>query len=498
MLATEQAIEAVADRLVTREHAASVGRLATSLAIADKEAALGRPLTDSQRRAIAHVVTSRRALDLVVGVAGSGKTTTLDVMRAAYEGNGYRVLGTAISGQAARALHDEAGVASRTIASLVWRLEHHQLTLDERTVLLIDEAGMADDQAMLKLLAAVDVAGAKAVVVGDHHQLDAVEAGGGLEALISRHGPAAHVLDENIRQHDPAERGALDQLRNGQVTEAIDWYRDNERLRTTPTRDDALDTAIAAWQADLRAGHETVLLAWRRRDVAALNERARQRRIATGAITGPEIEAPGGKRFAVGDRVVTLAPSGDGRFVTSERGTVTAIGHEQLTVRFDDGHHESLICEQLGSDRLDHAYAVTVHRMQGATVDRAHVFADGGGRELAYVAMSRARDTSHVYVVADDHEQAAEDLTVEWSTDSRQRWILDVDEPALGDRARRPNLAYRTETTLRLARLRAERDAVQAMAPEADARLRSLDLQLRLEQVAPWPAPGRGIGLGRG
>lgn len=158
------------------------------------------------------------------------------------------------------------------------------------------------------------------------------------------------------------------------------------------------------------------------------------------------------------------------------------------------GGHESLIGEQLGNDRLDHAYAVTVHRMQGATVDRAHVFADGGGRELAYVAMSRARHTSHVYVVADDHDQAGEDLTVEWSRDRRQRWVLDVDEPALVDRTRRPNLAPRTENALRLARLRAERDAVQAVAPVADARLRSLDLQLRLEHVGQRSAPGRALG----
>jgi ATP-dependent exoDNAse (exonuclease V) alpha subunit len=59
--------------------------------------------------------------------------------------------------------------------------------------------------------------------------------------------------------------------------------------------------------------------------------------------------------------------------------------------------------------------------MQGATVDRAHVCADGGGRELAYVAMSRARDTSHVYVVADDTDQAIGDLTVEWSAERGQR-----------------------------------------------------------------------------
>jgi conjugative relaxase-like TrwC/TraI family protein len=413
VLATEQAIEAVAKRLVGRESSVVVGRLATGLAIAHKQRALGRSLTDSQRHAIAHVFASGRSLDLIVGVAGSGKTTALDVLRAGYEGNGYRVLGTAISGQAARTLLDEAGVDSRTIASLVRRLERQQLTLDERTVLLIDEAGMADDRAVLKLLAAVDVAGAKAVIVGDHRQLDAVEAGGGLEALINRHGPAVHVLHDNIRQHDPAERSALRQLRNGKVAAAVDWYRDNDRLRIAPTRDDALDAAIEAWEADVRAGHETVLLAWRRRDVAALNERARRRKVEAGAITGPALAAPGGKRYAVGDRVVTLSPSGDGRFVTSERGHVAAVAPDELTVRFDDGRTALLAGEELASDRLDHAYAVTVHRMQGETVDRAHVFADGGGRELAYVATSRARDTSHVYVVADDADQAVEELAID-------------------------------------------------------------------------------------
>jgi hypothetical protein len=209
------------------------------------------------------------------------------------------------------------------------------------------------------------------------------------------------------------------------------------------------------------------------------------------------MEAPGSTRYAVGDRVVTLAPSGDGRWVTSERGSVIAAASDQLTVRFDDGRTTLLAGEELASDRLDHADAVTVYRMQGATVDRAHVFADGGGRELVNVAMSRARDASHVYVVADDLDQAVEDLIVEWSSDRRQRWILDVDEPALDDRVRSPSLARRTESTLRLARLRAERDAVQAVAPEADARLRSLDLQLRLEQMTQRPAPERAIGLGR-
>ena len=164
VLATEQAIEAVGERLVGRETGVTVGRLATGLAIGDKERSLGRSLTDSQRHAVAHVFASGRGLELIVGVAGSGKTTALDVMRAGYEGSGYRVLGTAISGQAARTLREEAGIDSRTIASLVWRLERQQLILDDRTVLLIDLCRQRDyaDSACRELPLPVSPLGSRA------------------------------------------------------------------------------------------------------------------------------------------------------------------------------------------------------------------------------------------------------------------------------------------------------------------------------------------------
>lgn len=83
-----------------------------------------------------------------------------------------------------------------------------------------------------------------------------------------------------------------------------------------------------------------------------------------------------------------------------------------------------------------------------------------------------------------------EDLVTEWRRSTRQRWILDTDEAAGDAGRRRPDLARRIDATVRLARLRAERDAV---APEAEARLRVLDAQLRLERVAQ-PKPARALG----
>ena len=490
VLAAEAAVEDVAARLAGADDRASLRRATLEAAVAAKEETLGRPLTIGQRRAVAVICGSGRGLDVVVGVAGSGKTTALEVVRCAFEADGYRVLGTAVSGQAARALATEAGVDSRTVASLVWRLEHGSLTLDANTLLLIDEAGMANDAQLLKLLVAVEAAGAKAVVIGDHHQLGAVGPGGGLEALVARHHPAVAVLDQNVRQRDPAERATLEQLRAGNVAKAVAWYRDNGRIVAAPERTDALDAAVDAWDADRRAGHDMALLAWRRRDVAALNERARRRCVAAGMVAGPEVEGPGGRRYATGDPVVFLAP-GDGRWVTSERAVVVGVGDGHLTVVFDNGRREVLAGVDLDTDRLDYAYALTVHRTQAATVDRAHVLADGGGRELAYVAMSRARGTSHVYVVADDVDQAAEDLGAEWRRAARQRWVLDTDQVAGDDGHRRPDLARRTDATVRLARLRAERDAVAAVTRGADARLRVIDANLRLEQLSEPKPPAR-------
>jgi hypothetical protein len=94
-----------------------------------------------------------------------------------------------------------------------------------------------------------------------------------------------------------------------------------------------------------------------------------------------------------------------------------------LTIATDDGRRVVLNGKAFDQDHLDHGYALTVHREQGATADRTHYLAEGGGRELAYVAMSRARGPSIVHAVADDLDQAIEDITHDWSLDRNQQWI---------------------------------------------------------------------------
>ena len=431
-IANEAAIALKAALQAERGDAPAVAAEAVSSAIGAKERELdGRSLTGGQKAMVAGVVTSGRGVELVVGVAGSGKSTALDAARRAFEGAGFRVLGAAVSGQAARTLGTEAGIDDpRTVASLLWRLDHGQLELDNRTVVCCDESGMADDPAMLRLLAATEAAGSKLVIIGDHRQIGAVGPGGSLEALVSRHGGGVHVLTENVRQADPDERAVLAELRAGEVDKAVNWYAEHQRVKVAPRRDEVLDQMVAAWAKDVAEGRETAMLAWRRANVAALNSRARAAMAKAGRLSGPELHV-GANVYQAGDRVVTLAPSAHGQLVNSQRGRIIALDPEAgtLTVSVDAGSTHTLGPEQIGPDRFAHGYATTVHRSQGATFDTAHLFADGGGRELGYVAMSRARASAQVHVVADNIGQAVEDLSRDWARERRQFWAIDTGTP---------------------------------------------------------------------
>ena len=509
-IATEQAIAETVERMAQRVDAPAVSPAQAVAAIARREDLLGHPLTAGQDAAVQAVATSGRGIDIVVGVAGAGKTTTLAAVRDAFSSAHipapepaapagpepfipvglrrslaeaasqrpqrpqrpqppYELLGTAVSGQAARTLGSEAGIdPSRTAASILWRLDHGQLQLSDRSVLVLDEAGMADDATTLRLLSAAERARAKVVIVGDDRQLPAIGAGGAMGAVLARHPEAVHVLDENVRQVDPGERQALAQLRAGDVGAAVDWYVANDRIVVRPDITEAREALVARWAADLAAdpGADVAMFAWRRANVAELNRLGREAWAEMGHLSGPELvvgSGEGASAYAAGDRIVTLAPGAGGRLVTSERGSVVSVdaAARTLVAAMDDGRLQDFGPDDVAGDRLAHGYAVTVHRSQGLTVDRTHGLEDGGGRELTYVRMSRAREHTTLYAVADDMEMAAEDLRRSWSRETRQRWAIDRAPGEL--RALTPGAA--AAPALRLARLAAEHESLAALLP---------------------------------
>src|SRR5207248_5328812 len=147
--------------------------------------------------------------------------------------------------------------------------------------------------------------------------------------------------------------------------------------------------------------------------------------------------------------------------VTSQLGVVATVEGHGLTL--DVGERTiALTRQQIDAEHLDHGYATTVHRAQGATYDRAHVYAYGGGRELGYVAMSRARQCTTLHAVADTTAQAVEDIETDWAVDRHQRWISQTAAPAPdGTRARPVDVDREAQR----ARLVSERERLLELAP---------------------------------
>ena len=173
---------------------------------------------------------------------------------------------------------------------------------------------------------------------------------------------------------------------------AVNWYVAQGRVHPARNSAQAMLEMVRAWAYDVADGRDALLVAYHRDAVESLNRAARQVWEKLGQLSGPELEAPGGRRYRAGDRVITLSPGPGGAWVTSQRAVVTPSTRDQcsLVAVTPEGTELHMGPEDIGADKLGYSFAVTAHRSQGATVDVTYALEDGGGRELAYVAMSRA------------------------------------------------------------------------------------------------------------
>lgn len=303
-------------------------------------------------------------------------------------------------------------------------------TLHAGSVLVVDEAGMVDSRTMAKLVTEVDRSGAKLVLVGDPNQLPAIGAGAAFRSIAERVGYAE--IATVYRQREQWQRDATTALSKGRVGDALRAYDAAGRLRFEADLQGARDALVRDYLADAAAAPAATraALAFRNVDVDALNAAIRAGRRADGHL-GPDVLFPatrsrglaGGERelpFAVGDRVHFLAngalqvegvSGGRGRRApthkvdNSDLGTIVAARDGRLVVQLDgqrNGAARPLVVVDHSTYRsIDHGYAVTIHKAQGATVDRAYVLPGGLDRALSYVALSRHRDELMLYATRD-------------------------------------------------------------------------------------------------
>ncbi|MHC2727479.1 Ti-type conjugative transfer relaxase TraA [Rhizobium leguminosarum] len=383
-----------------------------------------------------HHITRDNAIAAVVGLAGAGKSTLLAAARVAWESDGRRVIGAALAGKAAEGLEDSSGIRSRTLAAWELAWASGRELLERGNVLVIDEAGMVSSQQMARLLDIAEQAEVKVVLVGDAMQLQPIQAGAAFRAITERIGFAE--LAGVRRQRQPWAREASRLFARGETGKGLDAYAQQGHLIEAGTRAETIDRIVADWsQARKQAiqnsttagndgrlrGDELLVLAHTNEDVKRLNEALRSVMVGEGALGEDRAfrTERGAREFAAGDRIIFLE---NARFVEPRAmrlgpqhvkngmlGTVVSTGDKRgdavLSVRLDSGR--DVVISESSYRNVDHGYAATIHKSQGATVERTFVLATGMmDQHLTYVSMTRHRDRVDLYAAKDDFEAKPE------------------------------------------------------------------------------------------
>ncbi|MDA8283524.1 MAG: relaxase domain-containing protein [Actinomycetota bacterium] len=421
-------------------------------------------LSLDQALVVEQVAASGRCLDVLVGPAGTGKSTTMAGLRAVWEaehGPGS-VLGLAPSAAAAEVLAAELRIETENTAK--WCFEHHRQAERQATIaqlrsvvadpgtspprrtalrsevacleaevaawrlragqlVIVDEASLAGTLALDELSTAAIDAGAKLLLVGDPAQLSAVDAGGMFSALVRDRDGVVPQLSDVRRFSHAWEKAASVELRAGSV-DAIDAYLAHDRV-ADGDRDQMLDACYRAWKKDTDAGLTSLMIAGDQHSVSELNARAQADRIAAGVVCEPGVRLVGGATGGVGDLVVTRA--NDRRLATGrrwvrngDRWTVTATHDDgAMTVTRLGGTGTLLLPACYVAEHVELAYASSAHRAQGRTVDTAHAMVSPTTtREVLYVSATRGRESNRLYVDThyDPEPQTGHDAMTEHET----------------------------------------------------------------------------------
>jgi conjugative relaxase-like TrwC/TraI family protein len=393
-----------------QERAAPVTEQALEEAQREAARELGGSLSAEQREAL-ETITGRGGVSILVGQAGTGKGVALSAATNAWEKDGYDVVGTAIAGATAERLGAEARMQrSLNTSALLAGVDSGRTHLGPDTVVVMDEAGMADTNRLAALVRATSERRSKLVLVGDQAQLSSIAAGG-MFTELQHHVPTAELSEVHRAEHE-WERDAWGQLREGRAHEALASYQAHDRLHITDSREQAAERMVADWDTARQEHPEqrTVILTDASNvELDRINALAQERRTQAGELGADRVQLPDRPySLAAGDEVIFTAafyPPGERRVENGTLAEVTSVdGQSEIAVQTRGAHEQEVHVDTAEFADMRLAYGQHVYKAQGATVDRAFVLTGGwqADRERAYVALSRARERTDIYVSRED------------------------------------------------------------------------------------------------
>ena len=371
------------------------------------------------------VLTSGARIESLVGPAGTGKSFVVGALAKAWQDPGLwggaerRVFGLAASqiatdvltGEGLRASNITRWLGAQERDDAAWRLRPGDLVV-------VDESAMAATADLAAVHRHAEAAGAKLLLVGDHRQLAAVGAGGGMELLANA--GASYELAEARRFEHEWEREASLRLRAADET-VLGEYHKHGRLLDAGTADQAEASAARAWLADTLSGKDALLVVDTNEQAARLSASLRAELVRLGRVAedGVPLDLQG-TYAGVGDVVQARLNGWDlAGYEGNRRGPINRETYRVLATRADGGLVVAPVGDESGerltlpgsyvAEHVALGYASTAHAGQGRTVDTAHTVVTGTtGADALYVGMSRGRyaNTAHVTTVAVPEDRA--------------------------------------------------------------------------------------------
>ncbi|PRX47744.1 conjugative relaxase-like TrwC/TraI family protein [Prauserella shujinwangii] len=391
----------------------------------------GIELGADQAAAVRGVLTSGARVESLIGPAGTGKSFVVGALARAWQDPASwgdeqprTVVGLASSQIATEVLAGE-GVAARNVARWLAtqdRLNSGRAAADDEAwrlhagdLVVVDESAMTDTPDLAAIHRHADAAGAKLLLVGDHRQLAAVGAGGGMD-LLAQHG-ASYELADARRFTAEWERAASLRLRAGDESVLGEYHR-HGRLRDGGALEQTEQAAVRAWLGDTLAGRRSLLLVDTNEQAARLSADIRAELVRLGQVAERGVPLGlQGTYAGVGDLIQARRNAWDlAGYQGNRRGPINREHYRVLATRDDGGLTVAPILgrgpdgEQLGermelpaayvAEHVALGYASTVHAAQGLTVDTSHTIATSQtGAEALYVGLSRGRENNTAHVV---------------------------------------------------------------------------------------------------
>jgi exodeoxyribonuclease V alpha subunit len=432
------------------------------------DVAVGAAWLDPGQAAAVVALAGRRALVVIEGAAGAGKTTTLAATRSLLAEQGRRLVVVTPTLKAAKVAAAEVGAVARSAARLVfeygWRWNDDgawtrlpvghtdpvtgrayagpadSVRLRAGDLLVVDEAGILDQDTARALLTIADECRMRVALLGDRHQLAAVGRGGVLDLAAAQVDPTGHLTLVGVHRFTRTDA-------TGRTTPDTDYAELTLAMRAGTNPGTVFDALLARGQIRLHpdaqalrealaagstAGERVAVVVATREQAAALNAAIRDRLVTEGRVDDRHAVVTGaGERIGVGDRIATRRNDRDLQVANRDVWTVTGVdrdggllvtpdGTPHVTPAGDVSAAVTLNVTPAGNGarvlpadyvtaHVELAYATTAHGTQGDTVTAAHlVVGEDTGAAAAYVGMTRGREVNTAHLVAADPAEARE------------------------------------------------------------------------------------------